>query len=156
MNIVSNFVKNSDSISTSTSTSNINNAKVLRNTPQRQVVLKVVRESMDHPTAETIFERARELDPNISVATVYRNLGILFQKGEINQIALPFGACHYDFNLAQHYHFYCNACNSVEDIIAKDVENKSFQGLKDKLDMPKYVINGCELIFTGLCPNCSN
>ena len=131
-------------------------AKVLRNTPQRQLVLKVVRESFDHPTADEIYSRAREYDTSISVATVYRNLNILFQQGEITQIALPFGATHYDFNIKPHYHFFCNDCNQVEDIILADKEEDSFEDLKGKLNMPKYTIDGCELVFTGICIKCNH
>ncbi|HUS35016.1 MAG TPA: transcriptional repressor, partial [Verrucomicrobiae bacterium] len=46
-------------------------------TRQRQQVFDVVAESHDHPTAEQIFERAKNANPEISFATVYNCLSVL-------------------------------------------------------------------------------
>ncbi len=123
--------------------------RVLRNTTQRQLVLKVVNESKDHPTADKIYERARQVDPSISVGTVYRNLNLLSQLGEILHLTVPTGPDHYDFNLRDHYHFFCRRCHRVEDMKQADIAINVNAAL-----MPGYRLEGHKLIFFGLCPAC--
>lgn len=53
----------------------------LKLTGQRRTVLKVLEESGDHPSVEQIYERARALNPSISMATVYRTLNLLAEFG---------------------------------------------------------------------------
>ena len=57
--------------------------KQLRNTRQRQLVLDAVRARRDHPSADQIYLDVRAVDGRISRGTVYRNLSILEESGEI-------------------------------------------------------------------------
>lgn len=125
--------------------------KSLRNTKQRQLVLDTVRASTDHPVADTIYERARESDPSISKGTVYRNLNLLSELGEIRKLPMPFGADHYDFNLEKHYHFICRRCCKVADagIPYEEKLNEADTGL------PGYITEWHRLILIGLCNECS-
>ncbi len=52
-------------------------AKGVKMTEQRRVILRVLSESTDHPDADLVFRRAAKLDPNISIATVYRTVHVL-------------------------------------------------------------------------------
>ncbi|MGN0077024.1 MAG: transcriptional repressor, partial [Parafannyhessea sp.] len=70
-------------------------APARRNTRQRQMVLDEVRSRCDHPTAEQIYEAVRARDPRVSQATVYRNLHLLAQEGQILSIKAP-GVEHFD------------------------------------------------------------
>lgn len=53
----------------------------LKMTEQRKVILKVLEESGDHPSVDTVCERAKAQDASISIATVYRTLGLLAELG---------------------------------------------------------------------------
>ena len=53
----------------------------LKMTDQRKVILKVLEESEDHPSVDTVCERAKKVDASISIATVYRTLGLLSELG---------------------------------------------------------------------------
>ena len=86
-----------------------------RNTPQRALVLEIVRANLNHHTADEIYELARERDPDISKGTVYRNLNLLSEMDEIRKLPMPIGPDHYDFNMANHYHFICRGCCQVTD-----------------------------------------
>ena len=66
-----------------------------RNTPQRQLVKKIIDESCDHPTADTVYKRVIEEDPRVSLGTVYRNLDFLSESGQILRIRLPSGALYF-------------------------------------------------------------
>ena len=60
----------------------------MRESKQRDIVYKVVHESYDHPVAETVLLRCKELMPTINLATVYRNLKTLTNEGLIKKISL--------------------------------------------------------------------
>ena len=49
----------------------------LKMTGQRKIILKVLGEAADHPSVEDVYERAKNIDSTISIATVYRTLGLL-------------------------------------------------------------------------------
>jgi Fur family transcriptional regulator, ferric uptake regulator len=56
--------------------------KGLRMTEQRRVIARVLSDSADHPDVEAVHRRATEIDPKISIATVYRTLR-LFEEASI-------------------------------------------------------------------------
>ncbi|MEG1190510.1 MAG: transcriptional repressor [Oscillospiraceae bacterium] len=124
--------------------------KTLRNTPQRQLVLETVRSNTNHPTADEIYDLARERDPLISKGTVYRNLNLLYSLNEIQKLSMPYGPDHYDFNLAKHYHFICRSCCKVVD--AELSYEDSFNNVE--ADLPGYKTEWHRLVFVGLCPEC--
>ena len=125
---------------------------VHRNTAQRQIVLDVVNQSHDHPTAERIYERAREKAPHISLGTVYRNLAHLAENGSILKVSTN-GADHYDFNLENHFHFLCTECGEMCDI------PKEFSPSHSELMSPQradFDITDYSLVYLGHCPECKN
>ena len=81
-----------------------------RNTLQRRLVLETVQRMHNHPTAEEIFREISSENTLISKATVYRNLKILSEQGEIQHIPIPNGADCFDFNNTPHYHMECRRC----------------------------------------------
>jgi Fe2+ or Zn2+ uptake regulation protein len=122
-----------------------------RNTHQRALVLNIVRENLDHPTADEIYKIARERDPVISKGTVYRNLKLLADICEIRKLPMPIGPDHYDFNMDNHYHFICRSCYRVVDADIPYQEELNSAGT----NMPDYITEWHRLILVGLCPECS-
>ncbi len=121
-----------------------------RNTQQRKVILDILRSTDIHPTADWIYERAREYIPNISLGTVYRNLKILKDEGLI--LELNDGKqSRFDGRIDEHFHFKCTSCNSIYDIDTKDIVsvNESF------LIKEGYQVDSYDVIFSGICPRCS-
>ena len=57
-----------------------------RNTIQRALVLEAVRSLHNHPTSADVYEAVRRTYPNISRATVYRNLGVLASRGDVLRV----------------------------------------------------------------------
>lgn len=92
-------------------------AKKSRNTRQRTVILEILRESCNHPTAETIYLEARRALPNISLGTVYRNLNVLRHQGLAREIR-PAGesSSRFDGNCLPHAHFFCTECGTMIDL----------------------------------------
>ncbi|MEI3231561.1 MAG: transcriptional repressor [Gordonibacter pamelaeae] len=70
----------------------------------------------NHPTSADVYDVVRERHPNISRATVYRNLGVLANRGEVLRVEVPNGADRYDFHNKPHYHAKCRVCGGVFDV----------------------------------------
>lgn len=99
----------------------------VRMTAQRRVVLEELERSGSHPSADELYERVRERLPRISLATVYRNLELLAEKGLIRRLELGGTQMRFDAKTAAHYHLRCVGCGRVEDApveVFEDVERQ--------------------------------
>src|SRR5882762_10380498 len=88
----------------------------LRPTPQREVVLKVILEKRDHPTADEIFARVKAQMPTISLATVYNCLETLVSCGIVRQVNLERAPTRYCPNLHEHAHFHDEQTGTIHDV----------------------------------------
>ena len=88
----------------------------VRPTPQREVVLKVILEKRDHPTADEIFARVKSQMPTISLATVYNCLETLVHCGLIRQVNLERAPTRYCPNLHEHAHFHDETTGQIHDV----------------------------------------
>ena len=91
-------------------------ARDIRPTPQREVVLKVILEKRDHPTADEIFARVKASMPTISLATVYNCLDTLVACGLVRQVNLERAPTRYCPNLHEHAHFHDEATGRIHDV----------------------------------------
>ena len=115
---------------------------------QREAILSVLRATDTHPTAGWIYEKVREIIPNISLGTVYRNLTELSQSGEILSIDVRDGQEHYDGDKSPHLHLRCKGCNSITDVVLNnDPLTALAQGEEFVPETSVYVIY-------GICKNC--
>lgn len=89
-----------------------------RATRQLAAVYDVLAASSDHPTADAVYQRVRRQVPRVSLGTVYRNLDKLRDQGRLRVVRLAGGEAHYDAMLAEHDHFVCERCGSVQDLLA--------------------------------------
>ena len=120
-------------------------------TRQRRVILEEIRRINNHPAADEIHERVRKLLPRISLGTVYRNLDLLCEMGEIQRLNLSGAIKRYDGIAKKHYHIRCIQCNRVDDAPIAPLNQ-----LEDDLyGTTVFEIIGHNLEFTGLCPQCS-
>jgi Fe2+ or Zn2+ uptake regulation protein len=85
-------------------------------TKQREVVLQVIRNAMEHLTASEVFDRAKGLLPGISFATVYNSLRYLKDAGHIAEINFGSGATRFDRITSRHDHAICTRCGKLVDI----------------------------------------
>lgn len=119
-------------------------------TRQRKMILEELRRENNHPSADELYERVRKLLPRISLGTVYRNLDVLSELGEIQKLELSGTLKRFDGVPKRHYHIRCMNCGRVDDApfnFLEDIEavvNGS----------TSYKIIGHRLEFIGLCPEC--
>ncbi len=90
---------------------------MLKHSKQRDAILVNLQGRYDHPNADMIFASIREEIPNISLGTVYRNLALLAEMGEILKIGPDEnGKERYDGHIHPHSHFFCSDCGEIYDI----------------------------------------
>ena len=98
-----------------------------RRSKQRERILALLRSTDTHPTANWLFGRLKKEFPNLSMGTVYRNIGILVQQGLIGRIAFGSTFDRLDANIAEHYHFICERCDAIIDLeipLARGLEKR--------------------------------
>jgi Fur family peroxide stress response transcriptional regulator len=123
---------------------------VRRKTSQRNLILEAVCNG-DHLTAKEIFELVSG-KKGMSFGTVYRNLQILEEEGEIAAIKADPELLHYDRRRERHHHLHCTQCGKVFDIPVPyrpefDMEAAETSG---------FVIESHAITFEGLCGDCKN
>lgn len=76
----------------------------LKMTGQRRLIARVLSEAEDHPDVEELYRRAVTLDARISVATVYRTVRLLEEKGIVERRDFGGGRARYDPTDRGHHH----------------------------------------------------
>ena len=122
-----------------------------RKTRQRKVILDELRKVTSHPTADTIYEMVRKRLPRISLGTVYRNLEVLAEQGEILKLNVGGARMRFDGNISEHCHIRCVVCGRVDDLPVKPVVT-----LQESNSNCGYEILGYKVIFYGKCPECQS
>ena len=97
--------------------------KTLKYSRQRESIKTCLMNRHDHPTADTLYMSIREEVPNISLGTVYRNLNLLVDMGEIRKLSCGNGPDRFDADIRPHYHFVCRECGEVEDLTMETSEH---------------------------------
>ena len=121
-----------------------------RLTPQREAVLRAVRERDDHPTASDIFAAAKEYFPAISYATVYNSLHYLRQAGLVHELSFGDGASRYDGITDRHDHALCRECGKLVDFdLAEPAELMHEAARKSR-----FQAESVHLTLVGRCPDC--
>lgn len=117
---------------------------------QREAVLLYLRSTKSHPTADKVYREIRKEFPKVSLGTVYRNLNLLAEQGEILRLNCGDGVEHFDATTEPHNHFACRTCGAVMDLPMVE-----FDCLDDKMqvDFPGQ-IEGYEIYFYGTCEKC--
>lgn len=121
-----------------------------RNSIQRQWIYDFIQNHEGHLSADEIYEGLITEGKDISVATVYRNLGILVQKHKIAAINTDSKKQVYDKTCKPHDHFICTECHKIIDIempYDRSIEAKYAK----QLDLH---IDAHELVLYGICREC--
>lgn len=85
-------------------------------TGHRRAILSVLQEAGGHLTADEVYEEVRRTIPRISKGTVYRNLRILRERGDIAALELGGTLTKFEGTREPHYHFICESCGQVFDL----------------------------------------
>ena len=122
----------------------------LKYSRQRESIKENLMNRFDHPTADMVYSDIRKIYPNISLGTVYRNLSLLSDLGEIRKLVTSDGAVRFDADTSPHNHFTCRKCGAVLDLDMGDI-SRLMDSASQNFD---GVIENCSVNFYGLCGRC--
>lgn len=118
---------------------------------KRNAILTCLQGTTLHPSAEMVHEMLQVDHPDISLATVYRNLTHFKNQGLVVSVATVHGVERFDANTEPHVHFICSGCDAVIDLHQIEVP----QSLTGDVEQSSGChVDGCQLTFTGLCKKC--
>jgi len=118
---------------------------------KRNAILECLRGTTAHPSAEMVHEMLQKEHPDISLATVYRNLARFKSQGIIQSVGTVRGTERFDANTEPHVHFICTNCDAVLDLPQIEVP----QALSCSVEQCSGCnVSSCQLTFTGLCGSC--
>jgi len=121
----------------------------LRTTPQKMKIMEFLDRSRDHPTAEVVYQEVLKELPNISLATVYRNLNFLVLQGKIMKYEIN-GEFHFDGVTDKHQHLICIHCGKIMDVEQKEIHTYAMKKINYEGFDPDYV----NITYYGSCKDC--
>ncbi len=114
-------------------------------------MLELLRSTSSHPTAAWLHARLLREFPQLSLATVYRNLEVLVGEGELEEVPVPGGPSRYDARLGAHHHFTCERCGRIDDLeLSLPLDLASRVRRRYRLAPRRFRID-----FYGLCRACT-
>ena len=117
----------------------------MRTNKQREAILAAVYEMKNHPTADEVYDKLKKDNPRLSLGTVYRNLNVFAQNGDIRRLSIPGAGDRFDFRMDKHEHLLCSKCHRVFDV------NVKVSILSKEKDA---AIDGYTLTLHGTCGKC--
>ena len=120
---------------------------------KRNAILECLMATDTHPSADMVHEMLRSEHPDISLATVYRNLSLFKKQGKIISVATVNGIERFDANTEPHVHFICTGCDAVIDLPEVQVP-RALSCDAEKCSGCR--VSSCQLTFTGLCSDCQH
>ena len=120
---------------------------------KRNAILACLQGTTSHPSAEMVYEMLQKEHPDISLATVYRNLARFKSQGLVSSVATVRGVERFDATTQPHVHFICTGCDAILDLPQMEIP----QALSEEAEQTSGCqVQDCRLTFTGLCGECVN
>ncbi len=125
-----------------------------RNTTQRRVILEELKKVKSHPTAQQLHKIVRKKVPDISLATVYRNLKRLSEQELINELEVAGSDKRFDGDTSDHLHVRCASCGCVADLKLASNQVTSDQANNPVKTISDWKVIGSHIEYRGICPGC--
>ena len=117
---------------------------------KREAILKTIQSTTCHPSADWVYNQLRSQFPDLSLATVYRNIAMFKDEGTIVSVGVIDGEERYDGDITHHPHFICQQCGAVVDIDFDD-DLQMNQAVEEQYGCQVHRYN---LVFHGICSQC--
>jgi len=127
--------------------------KARKHSRKRDAILQCICGTTTHPSAEWVYAQLKSDIPDLSLGTVYRNIGMFREEGKICSVGVVNGLERYDGNTVPHVHFICESCGAVLDVDAIEVPLTLRKAAESATGGR---VSGCSLSFSGLCRNCES
>jgi len=122
----------------------------LKATFQRMNILEVI-EKNGHMSVEDIYEEVIKVHPSLSLATIYKNIILMMEKGVLVEVPISGKKPKYELKKMDHIHLVCTECGNVEDKLCIEATDKVFHDLTDK---EHFVLNKRQINLYGVCSHC--
>ena len=120
-----------------------------RMTNQRRVILEELRKVHTHPTVDELYTIVKARMPHISLGTVYRNLDLLTETGEVLKLDSAGTMRRYDGRIEPHRHVRCRVCGRIGDIFEAEEEPSL-----SHLSVPGFTVTAVRVEYDGICDEC--
>lgn len=117
---------------------------------KRQAILDALTATTEHPNAEWLYRKLKPAYPDLSLGTVYRNLSLFADAGEISRLGGFGGQERFDGRTDPHAHLLCTECGRILDVEIPELEPK----LCALASGCGAEVRTCTLAFTGVCSDC--
>jgi len=122
----------------------------LKATFQRTNILDVV-EKNGHMSIEAIYDEVSKIHPSLSLATIYKNIILMVEKGVVVEVPIAGKKPKYELAKMNHIHLVCTECGDVEDKPCAEDTDKLFNELTDK---ENFKLNMRQVNLYGVCSSC--
>lgn len=125
--------------------------RTTRYSKKREAILAAIRATDCHPSAEWVYQRLKPAHPDLSLGTVYRNLVLFQERGDVQSVGVVKGQERFDGNVVPHSHFVCGGCGAVIDLPGLELDDQMAQSVSDQFGLS---VDRHELTFYGTCQTC--
>ncbi len=122
----------------------------MKYTNQRVAILDFLKDNLNHPTVEEIFETVKQKLPRITKATVYKNLKVLVKNGLIKEVNIK-GVSRFEATMSPHHHIICTSCGKIIDFKSKELIDYALRMIESQKEI---IIDSAETTFFGHCKIC--
>jgi len=130
----------------------------LRFSRPRELILAYLLGGDKHVSAESLYFDLKQRGENLSLSTVYLNLGVLAEAGLVREFKGSNGQSFYDSNVTPHYHVVCRETGRIMDVPAPMIDGKPLgRYLKETIEAATgWKVDEPRLSLTGLSPDARN
>ena len=121
----------------------------LKVTPQRVAIVEELYTN-GHMNIDDLYKKLLSKFPSVSLATIYKNINAMVEKVFLSEVKIPNTKSVYELVKTEHAHLVCSSCGYIEDIML-DPSNILTEASK----LTTFKIDSTNIVFNGLCPNCS-
>ena len=124
--------------------------KKIRHSDVRDKIYEYLCGTKAHPSANMIYNDLKPSIPKLSLGTVYTNLKLFEDLGQVIRVANVNGSERYDADTSEHVHFVCDECGAVIDIMDADIKKA-----KKACQAGQAKIKNIQIVLHGTCERCS-
>lgn len=125
---------------------------IVRRSKKRDAILELMRGTNCHPTADWVYHGIKEIYPDISLGTVYRNLNQLCEERLVWCVGVVDGHERFDADISPHAHFFCDECGAVLDLPDNAPTQNYVKSLSKQYG---FVAESHEFKLRGRCNGCA-
>jgi len=122
----------------------------LKATFQRMNILEVI-EKNGHMSVEDIYEEVIKVHTSLSLATIYKNIILMMEKGVLVEVPIAGKKPKYELTKVDHIHLVCIECGDVSDKPCVEETDKLFHELTEK---EHFELNMRQVNLYGVCASC--